>query len=456
MSNYTKTTNFAAKDSLPSGNANKVVRGTEIDAEYTNIATAITSKADVASPTFTGTLTSSGALVASSTFALTGRADIGDRGTNTNSSDPMVNVNRNVNNSTTAGNSHCFSDSSLIDKTGTISYASYDARINITGTNSYGHFAPFQNGVVHATSGTTSILYGYVDVPQVTNGTVSTRYGVKINDVTRSGSGAVTNNYALWIDQQTANSAQTWGLVQKGTSKNLFEGQVFFQSLINLNDTVIDDSATAGTRIGVGTGSASDLAIMKADYSQYMMTVPTGTNQVKFWGGVTSAGLANGSVYTLTSDQTLYGTGTVGHIVFKNANGIVGQIQTSGAATAYLTSSDYRLKNDVQPMVGAIDRLNALNPVNFEWLETGERVDGFIAHEAKLVVPDAVSGEKDAMRTEVIKDEDDLPTGEILTLPAYQGIDQSKLVPLLTKALQEALSKIDSLETRVTTLEGGV
>ena len=104
-------------------------------------------------------------------------------------------------------------------------------------------------------------------------------------------------------------------------------------------------------------------------------------------------------------------------------------------------------------MENSIDRLNALKPVNFEWIESGERVDGFIAHEAQLVVPDAVFGEKDAVRTEIVKDEHDAPTGEVLTVPAYQGIDQSKLVPLLTKALQEAISKIDALEARVTALE---
>ena len=57
MSNYTKTTNFATKDSLPSGNAAKIVRGTEIDTEFDNIATASATKADTASPTFTGTVT---------------------------------------------------------------------------------------------------------------------------------------------------------------------------------------------------------------------------------------------------------------------------------------------------------------------------------------------------------------------------------------------------------------
>ncbi len=381
------------------------------------------------------------------------RVDFGENGINTNSTDPVVNVNRNVDDTGYSGNGHCFSDSSNVTRDGGISYNSFDCRIDVSGTENYGHFAPFQNGLVHNTSGTTSILYGYVDVPSVTNGTVGTRYGIKINDVITSGSGAVTNNYAIWIDEQTASSSQKWGIVQKGASKNVFEGQTFFQNLINLHDTVVDDSAVAGTRIGVGTGSAYDLSIMKADYSQYVMSVPTGTNQAKFWGGVTAAGLADGSIYTLTSDQTLYGTGTLGHIAFKNGNGIVGQIQTSGSATSYLTSSDYRLKTDIQPMENAIERLNALEPVNFEWIESGERVDGFIAHDAQLVVPDAVSGEKDAMRTEIVKDEDDVPTGEVLTLPDYQGIDQSKLVPLLTKALQEAISKISSLEARVTALE---
>ena len=381
------------------------------------------------------------------------RIDFGENGTFTYSSDPVVNVNRNVNDTGYAGNGHCFSDSSTITRDGGISYASYDARIKINGTENYGHFAPFQNGIVHNTSGTTSILYGYVDVPSVTNGTVSVRYGIKINDVATSGSGTVTNNYAIWIDEQTASTAQKWGIVQKGTSKNLFEGQTYFQSLINLNDTVVDDSATAGTRIGVGTGSAYDLSIMKADYSEFVMTVGAGTNQAKFWGNTTFAGTGAPNSYPILSDQVLYGTGNIAHIFFKNGNGFVGSITTNGSATAFNTSSDYRLKTDIQPMVNAIDRLNALEPVNFQWIESGERVDGFIAHDAQLVVPDAVFGEKDAMRTEIVKDEDDAPTGEVLTLPDYQGIDQSKLVPLLTKALQEAISKIDALEARVSALE---
>ena len=79
-------------------------------------------------------------------------------------------------------------------------------------------------------------------------------------------------------------------------------------------------------------------------------------------------------------------------------------------------------------------------PVNFEWLSDGTRVDGFLAHEAQAVVPEAVTGTKDAMDAD----------GN----PDYQGIDQSKLVPLLTAALQEALTEIADLKVRITSLEG--
>jgi hypothetical protein len=131
-------------------------------------------------------------------------------------------------------------------------------------------------------------------------------------------------------------------------------------------------------------------------------------------------------------------TGTPVRFV-TSSNTLAGTITTSGSTTAYNTSSDYRLKEDVQPMVGATDRVLALNPVNFAWKADGSRVDGFLAHEAQAVVPEAVTGEKDA-----VDDEGN---------PVYQGIDQSKLVPLLTAALQEALTEIAYLKARITALE---
>jgi len=151
--------------------------------------------------------------------------------------------------------------------------------------------------------------------------------------------------------------------------------------------------------------------------------------------------------------------------VWQNTNtgATVGSISITASATAYNTSSDYRLKEDWQPMSGSIDRLKNLNPVNFAWKASGERVDGFLAHEAAEVVPEAVTGEKDAMRTEeyevtpaVLDDDGNVVTEAVMgtrEVPDYQGIDQSKLVPLLTAALQEAVAKIEALETRIAALE---
>jgi len=154
---------------------------------------------------------------------------------------------------------------------------------------------------------------------------------------------------------------------------------------------------------------------------------------------------------------------------FYNPNGEVGSISTSGIATAYTTASDYRLKTDAQPMAGASARVQALNPVNFEWISDGTRVDGFLAHEAQAIVPEAVTGTKDAMRDEEYEvtaaieatydDDGNELTAAVAAVmgtrnvPDMQGIDQSKLVPLLTAALQEALTKIDAMEARLVALE---
>jgi hypothetical protein len=130
-------------------------------------------------------------------------------------------------------------------------------------------------------------------------------------------------------------------------------------------------------------------------------------------------------------------TSSITQIYFLNPNGNVGSITTNGSATAYNTSSDYRLKENVVAVATGISRLQQLKPSRFNFIaDPGKTVDGFIAHEVQDVVPEAVHGEKDAVDAD----------GD----PVYQGIDQSKLVPLLTAALQEAVAKIESLEARLT------
>ena len=150
-------------------------------------------------------------------------------------------------------------------------------------------------------------------------------------------------------------------------------------------------------------------------------------------------------------------------IRFFNRGGQVGNISTTSSATAYNTSSDYRLKEAWVPMTGASERVQALKPINFAWKVDGSRVDGFLAHELAEVIPEAATGTKDAMKDEeyevtaAVLDDDGNETSPAVmgtrSVPDYQGIDQSKIVPLLTAALQEALTKIDALETRLTALE---
>jgi hypothetical protein len=142
------------------------------------------------------------------------------------------------------------------------------------------------------------------------------------------------------------------------------------------------------------------------------------------------------------------------HIFENNSGGQVGSIGVTTTATSFVESSDYRLKENVVAMSGSIDRLKALKPSRFNFIIDADRtVDGFIAHEASTVVPEAVTGEKDAKIEAVLYIEgDELPEGksigDVKTAEKIdpQGIDKSKLVPLLVGALQEAIARIETLE----------
>ena len=132
-----------------------------------------------------------------------------------------------------------------------------------------------------------------------------------------------------------------------------------------------------------------------------------------------------------------------GYIAFNHNASEIGSITQSGTnAVSYNTSSDHRLKENVVDLDGAITRVKQLAPKRFNFIADADRtVDGFLAHEAQTVVPEAVTG----THNEVDDDGN----------AVMQGIDQSKLVPLLTAALQEAIAKIETLETKVAALEAG-
>ena len=121
-------------------------------------------------------------------------------------------------------------------------------------------------------------------------------------------------------------------------------------------------------------------------------------------------------------------------------NTVTGSItQTGGTTVSFTTSSDYRLKDNINPMTGALDKVSALKPVTYTWKEDGSAGQGFIAHELAEIVPDCVVGEKDAVDFE----------GN----PQYQSIDTSFLVATLTAAIQEQQAIITDLKARIETLE---
>ena len=158
-----------------------------------------------------------------------------------------------------------------------------------------------------------------------------------------------------------------------------------------------------------------------------------------------------GSVYKTTAS-----TGVP--LVFLNSgNTAVGNISVTSSATAYNTSSDYRLKENVAAMSGATERLKQLNPSRFNFIADADTtVDGFLAHEVQDVVPEAISGTKDAMMDEeyevtpaVLDDDGNVTTEAVMgtrSVPDYQGIDQSKLVPLLVATIQELEARLTALE----------
>jgi len=193
-----------------------------------------------------------------------------------------------------------------------------------------------------------------------------------------------------------------------------------------------------GELLGGGTGAGEI----------FFYTNNTEAMKITSAGAINSAGTINiGNASTSSNGMILYNSGQIysyangtssSHQVrfYRNVDSsgaLVGSISTDGSNTAYNTSSDYRLKENVKPITDGILRLMKLKPSRFNFLiNKDETLDGFIAHEVQDIIPNAVTGKKDAVDEE----------GK----PEYQGIDHSKIVPLLVASVQELKSEIDTLK----------
>ena len=147
---------------------------------------------------------------------------------------------------------------------------------------------------------------------------------------------------------------------------------------------------------------------------------------------------ASSSVSFINYTGSSAGSGTF--ITFRQQGAARGSISTNGSVTAYNTSSDYRLKNTIAPMTGALAKVSQLKPVTYKWNANNSESEGFIAHELAEVVPQCVTGEKDEIDAD----------GN----PVYQGIDVSFLVATLTAAIQEQQALITQLQADVAALKG--
>ena len=156
-------------------------------------------------------------------------------------------------------------------------------------------------------------------------------------------------------------------------------------------------------------------------------------------GSGSTRGLEINTGYGISGIKSYYGSlYTTANVYIGGVNGIA---YKPIAASAFNVNSDYRLKTNIAPLQDGIEKVKQLKVHRFNWKDRLEenKVDGFLAHEITSVVPEAVTGDKDAVREDGTEE--------------YQQIDQSKLVPLLTAALKEAIDKLEKLEARIQTLE---
>jgi hypothetical protein len=233
------------------------------------------------------------------------------------------------------------------------------------------------------------------------------------------------------------------------TNRKLTIGGAASNALIHFFNTATGSANTDGFTFGLETDqsvvlfNAENTAMKFYTNSVQAMTLDASGNLLvgKTASSTTVAGSQvqpDGTFSAVKTDANpglFYNTTTAisGTIALFRSNGVtVGSISQDGTNTAYNNSSDYRLKESVQPLTGGLDRVNALKPSIYKWKTNGKVGEGFLAHELAEVVPFAVTGEKDA----VTKD------GEI----EPQQVDLSKVVPILVAAIKELSAEVNALK----------
>jgi len=216
----------------------------------------------------------------------------------------------------------------------------------------------------------------------------------------------------------------TWATVSAGSGSSISNGT----SNVTVNSSGGTVTvATAGNTVATFDTSGN---LLVGTTTAIDVTTGTADGQTLYSGGRTDFSRSAQPTLNLrrrTSDGSI--------VQFFRDTTSVGSISVTASATAFNTSSDYRLKNTVAPMTGALAKVAQLKPVSYKWNVDNSDGEGFIAHELAEVCPHAVTGEKDAVDAD----------GK----PVYQGIDTSFLVATLTAAIQELSEELNALKAKV-------
>jgi hypothetical protein len=254
-----------------------------------------------------------------------------------------------------------------------------------------------------------------------TNGTTT---AVTIDTSQNVGIGTTSPSYKLEIG--TTSDSSISANIKTSTTGT---GNLFFSDTNNGQGGITYNHTSDYMRFLV-----NDTERMRIDSSGYMCINTTSVVDASYISLVLQSTSTNGmSVKAGTTSSY------AAHQYINSSNTRVGFISFSTTATTYSTSSDYRLKDNIAPITGALDKVAQLKPVTYKWKQDNSTSEGFIAHELQEVCPQAVTGNKDAVDAE----------GN----PVYQGIDTSFLVATLTAAIQEQQTIINDLKARIETLE---
>jgi hypothetical protein len=222
-----------------------------------------------------------------------------------------------------------------------------------------------------------------------------------------TGTGSGGAGYALYEFGSSTTDTENWQIGSDGDGTFRFYNQSYGSGIERMRLTA--------------DGLMTLSSVSQIQSSLLSLNTPPATNGI---------GINVKTSYTGIITDNVAATAVYNFAGFMQQGVVVGSIGVSTTSTSYNTSSDYRLKQNAKPITGALNSISALNPVSYTWKSTGERGNGFIAHELQAVIPEAVSGEKDAVNED----------GTIKP----QGVDYSKIVVHLVAALQELKAEFDA------------